>query len=84
MLSKEDKKIQQEAQEALVALIETKQKLEDKVLETMRDPDLPIENLVELRNKYLEFLEKLDEIEDYLKAQQHGSEADWLGYWKGY
>jgi hypothetical protein len=39
--------------------------------------------IVTARNKYLEFLEKLEAIEEQLEAHQQGSEADWLAMWKG-
>jgi hypothetical protein len=75
--------LDKEAQQALVALMQTKQNLEDQVLKSLRDPDLSIDQLVNLRKKYLGFLEKLQEIEDQLEAHQQGTEADWLAMWKG-
>jgi hypothetical protein len=75
--------LDREAQEALVALMETKRNLEEQVLKALRNPDMTTEQIVTARNKYLEFLEKLEAIEDQLKAHQHGTEADWLAMWKG-
>ena len=75
--------LDKEAQEALVALMQTKQNLEDQVLKSMRDPDLTTTQLTNLRKKYLGFLEKLQEIEDQLESHQQGTEADWLAMWKG-
>ena len=75
--------LDKEAQQALVALMSTKQNLEDQVLKAMRDPSLSIDQLITLRKKYLGFLEKLQEIEDQLEAHQQGTEADWLAMWKG-
>jgi hypothetical protein len=75
--------LDKEAQEALVALMETKQNLEEQVLKALRNPDMTTKQIVTARNKYLEFLEKLEAIEDQLEAHQQGSEADWLAMWKG-
>ena len=75
--------LDKEAQEALVALMQTKQNLEDQVLKAMRDPDLTTTQLTNLRKKYLGFLEKLQAIEDQLESHQQGTEADWLAMWKG-
>jgi hypothetical protein len=75
--------LDKEAQEALVALMETKQNLEEQVLKALRNPDMTTEQIVTARDKYLEFLEKLEAIEDQLEAHQQGSEADWLAMWKG-
>jgi hypothetical protein len=75
--------LDKEAQEALVALMQTKQNLEDQVLKSLRDPDLTTNQLINLRKKYLGFLEKLQAIEDELEAHQQGTEADWLAMWKG-
>lgn len=75
--------LDREAQEALVALMETKRNLEEQVLKALRNPDLTTKQIVTTRNKYLEFLEKLEAIEEQLEAHQHGTEEDWLGYWKG-
>ena len=75
--------LDKEAQQALVALMQTKQNLEDQVLKSLRNPDLSIDQLVNLRKKYLGFLEKLQEIEDQLQSHQQGTEADWLAMWKG-
>jgi hypothetical protein len=75
--------LDKEAQEALVKLMETKQNLEEQVLKALRNPDMTTEQIVTARNKYLEFLEKLEAIEEQLEAHQQGSEADWLAMWKG-
>ena len=75
--------LDKEAQQALVALMNTKQHLEDEVLKALRNPDLTTKQIVTARNKYLGFLEKLQELEDQLEAHQHGTEADWLAMWKG-
>lgn len=75
--------LDKEAQEALVALMQTKQNLEDQVLKSLRNPDLTTTQLTNLRKKYLGFLEKLQAIEDELEAHQQGTEADWLAMWKG-
>jgi len=75
--------LDKEAQQALVALMQTKQNLEDQVLKAMRDPDLTTTQLTNLRKKYLGFLEKLQAIEDQLESHQQGTEADWLAMWKG-
>jgi len=75
--------LDKEAQEALVKLMETKQNLEEQVLKALRNPDMTTKQIVTARNKYLEFLEKLEAIEDQLEAHQQGSEADWLAMWKG-
>ena len=75
--------LDKEAQEALVALMQTKQNLEDQVLKSLRDPDLTTTQLINLRKKYLGFLEKLEAIEEQLEAHQQGTEADWLAMWKG-
>jgi hypothetical protein len=75
--------LDKEAQEALVKLMETKQNLEEQVLKALRNPDMTTKQIVTARNKYLEFLEKLEAIEEQLEAHQQGSEADWLAMWKG-
>jgi len=75
--------LDKEAQQALVALMQTKQNLEDQVLKSLRNPDLTTTQLTNLRKKYLGFLEKLQEIEDQLESHQQGTEADWLAMWKG-
>jgi len=75
--------LDKEAQEALVALMNTKQHLETQVLRALREPDLDIDQVILLRKKYLEFLDKLQEIEDRLEAHQHGTPEEWIGMWKG-
>jgi hypothetical protein len=75
--------LDKEAQEALVRVMETKQNLEEQVLKALRNPDMTTKQIVTTRNKYLEFLEKLEAIEDQLESHQQGSEADWLAMWKG-
>lgn len=75
--------LDREAQEALVALMETKRNLGEQVLKALRNPDMTIEQIVTARNKYLEFLEKLEAIEEQLEAHQHRTEEDWLAMWKG-
>jgi hypothetical protein len=75
--------LDKEAQEALVALMETKRNLEEQVLKALRNPDLTTKQIVTARNKYLEFLEKLQALEDQLEAHNKGTEADWLAMWKG-
>jgi hypothetical protein len=75
--------LDREAQEALVALMETKRNLEEQVLKALRNPDMTTKQIVTARNKYLEFLEKLEAIEEQLEAHQKGTEADWLAMWKG-
>jgi hypothetical protein len=75
--------LDKEAQQALVALMNTKQHLEDEVLRALRDPDMETKHISILRKKYLGFLEKLQDIEDQLKAHQQGTEEDWLAMWKG-
>lgn len=75
--------LDREAQEALVKLMETKRNLEEQVLKALRNPDMTTKQIVTTRNKYLEFLEKLEAIEEQLEAHQHGTEADWLAMWKG-
>ena len=75
--------LDKEAQQALVALMETKRNLEEQVLKALRNPDLTTKQIVTARNKYLEFLEKLQAIEDQLESHQHGTEEDWLAMWKG-
>ena len=75
--------LDKEAHQALVALMETKQNLENQVLKSMRDPDLTTNQLINLRKKYLGFLEKLQDIEDQLESHQQGTEEDWLAMWKG-
>ena len=75
--------LDKEAQEALVALMETKRNLEEQVLKALRNPDLTTKQIVTARNKYLEFLEKLEAIEEQLEAHQQGTEGDWLAMWKG-
>lgn len=75
--------LDKEAQEALVRVMETKQNLEEQVLKALRNPNMTTKQIVTARNKYLEFLEKLEAIEEQLEAHQQGSEADWLAMWKG-
>ena len=75
--------LDKEAQEALVALMDTKRNLEEQVLKALRNPDMTTKQIVTARNKYLEFLEKLEAIEEQLEAHQKGTEADWLAMWKG-
>ena len=75
--------LDKEAQEALVALMDTKQNLEEQVLKALRNPNMTTKQIVTARNKYLEFLEKLEALEEQLEAHQQGSEADWLAMWKG-
>jgi hypothetical protein len=75
--------LDKEAQQALVALMNTNQHLEDEVLKALRNPDLTTKQIVTARNKYLEFLEKLEAIEADLEAHQHGTEEDWIAMWKG-
>ena len=75
--------LDKEAQEALVALMDTKRNLEEQVLKALRKPDMTTEQIVTIRNKYLGFLEKLEAIEEQLEAHQHGTEEDWLAMWKG-
>jgi len=75
--------LDKEAQQALVALMDTKRNLEEQVLKALRNPDMTTKQIVTTRNKYLEFLEKLEAIEDQLESHQQGSEADWLAMWKG-
>ena len=72
-----------EANEALVALMQTKQNLETQVLKALRAPEVGITELILLRKKYLEFLEKLQAIEDQLEAHQHGTPEEWIAMWKG-
>ena len=75
--------LDKEAQEALVALMETKQNLETQVLRAMQEPNLTTNQLINLRKKYLEFLDKLQDIEDRLEAHQHGTPEEWIAMWKG-
>jgi len=75
--------LDKEAQQALVALMDTKRNLEEQVLKALRNPDMTTKQIVTTRNKYLEFLEKLEAIEEQLEAHQHGTEEDWLAMWKG-
>jgi hypothetical protein len=75
--------LDKEAQEALVRVMETKQNLEEQVLKALRNPDMTTKQIVTARNKYLEFLEKLEAIEEQLESHQQGTEADWLAMWKG-
>jgi len=75
--------LDKEAQEALVKLMDTKRNLEEQVLKALRNPDMTTKQIVTARNKYLEFLEKLEAIEEQLEAHQKGTEADWLAMWKG-
>ena len=72
-----------EANEALFALMQTKQNLETQVLRALRAPEVGITELILLRKKYLEFLEKLQAIEDQLEAHQHGTPEEWIAMWKG-
>ena len=75
--------LDREAQQALVQLMDTKRNLEEQVLKALRNPEMTTKQIVTARNKYLEFLEKLEAIEEQLEAHQQGSEADWLAMWKG-
>jgi hypothetical protein len=75
--------LDKEAQQALVALMDTKRNLEEQVLKALRNPDMTTKQIVTTRNKYLEFLEKLEAIEEQLEAHQQGTEEDWLAMWKG-
>lgn len=75
--------LDKEAQEALVKLMDTKRNLEEQVLKALRNPDMTTKQIVTARNKYLEFLEKLEAIENQLEAHQKGTEEDWLAMWKG-
>lgn len=75
--------LDKEAQEALVAVMETKQNLETQVLKAMRDPDLTVDQLINLRKKYLGFLERLQEVEDQLEAHEKGTPEEWIAMWKG-
>jgi len=75
--------LDREAQEALVKLMDTKRNLEEQVLKALRNPDMTTKQIITTRNKYLEFLEKLEAIEEQLESHQQGSEADWLAMWKG-
>ena len=75
--------LDKEAQQALVALMDTKQHLEDEVLKALRNPDATTKQIVTIRNKYLGFLEKLEAIEADLDAHNKGTEEDWLAMWKG-
>ena len=72
-----------EANEALVALMQTKQNLETQVLKALRAPEVGITELILLRKKYLEFLDKLQDIEDQLESHQRGTAEEWIGMWKG-
>ena len=72
-----------EANEALFALMQTKQNLETQVLKALRAPEVGITELILLRKKYLEFLEKLQAIEDQLEAHQRGTPEEWIAMWKG-
>ena len=75
--------LDKEAQEALVALMETKQNLETQVLRAMQEPNLTTNQLINLRKKYLGFLEKLQAIEDELEAHEKGTPEEWIAMWKG-
>ena len=75
--------LDKEAQQALVALMETKQNLENQVLKSMRDPDLSTGQLRTLHRKYIVFLEKLQEVEDELEAHEKGTPEEWIAMWKG-
>ena len=75
--------LDKEAQQALVALMQTKQNLEDQVLKSLRNPDLSIDQLINLRKKYLGFLEKLQKVEDELQAHERGTPEEWIAMWKG-
>lgn len=75
--------LDKEAQEALVALMETKQNLETQVLRAMQEPNLTTNQLINLRKKYLGFLEKLQAIEDELEAHERGTPEEWIAMWKG-
>jgi hypothetical protein len=75
--------LDKEAQQALVALMNTKQHLEDEVLKAMRTPEMTNAQVGTLRKKYLMFLTKLEAIEADLEAHNKGTEADWLAMWKG-
>ena len=75
--------LDKEAQQALVALMQTKQNLEDQVLKSLRNPDLTPEQLIRLHKKYLGFLEKLEAIEADLQAHERGTPEEWIAMWKG-
>lgn len=75
--------LDKEAQQALVALMETKRNLEEQVLKALRNPDLTTKQIVTARNKYLEFLEKLQAVEDELEAHERGTPEEWIAMWKG-
>jgi len=75
--------LDKEAQQALVALMETKQNLENQVLKSMRDPNLRPDQLRTLHRKYIVFLEKLQEVEDELEAHEKGTPEEWIAMWKG-
>lgn len=75
--------LDREAQEALVKLMDTKQHLEDEVLKALRNPDATTKQIVTIRNKYLGFLEKLQEVEDELEAHEKGTPEEWIAMWKG-
>ena len=75
--------LDKEAQEMFIHLDESKRDLERRVLNALQDPDLTVDKLITIRKKYLELLEKLQEIEDEINARQQGTEADWLAMWKG-
>lgn len=75
--------LDKQAREALVLLMSTKQNLEEQVLRGLRDPDLSVDQLIKIRNKYLGFLEKLQDIEDQLEAHERGTPEEWIAMWKG-
>lgn len=75
--------LDREQQEAIVALMETKRKLEEQVLSAMRNPEIPDKGVVEVRKRYLGFLEKLQTLEDELEAHQKGTPDEWITMWKG-
>ena len=75
--------LDKEAQEALVKLMDTKQNLEEQVLKSLRNPDLTTNQLINLRKKYLGFLEKLQAVEDELEAHERGTPEEWIAMWKG-
>lgn len=72
-----------EANEALLALMNIKRNLEAHVLRTLRDPNLSVKQLILLRKKYMQFLEKFQEVENDLEEHHRGTPEEWLAMWKG-